>query len=1072
MQARGLGPRETVGRRRELAEIDHALRRAGSAQSTGLVITGSAGLGKSRLLDHLMVAGMDHGFTVRLLRCGDEVDDLDRLWAELVATPTARRRQATRALDDEAVAMDRIMTRRAHELSLLVDALIEQAGDPLVLAIDDIHWASPLLTGLLHQLTHRLRENPMLPLLLAIGARPMPRDTHNARAVADLISFNGCIALDLEPLNAAEEAELIRQDVGVVTPTFIGVVRSASGGNPLRSLAIVGLLGQMGVHTTIEAGDEAGALRLDVTSVGDDPVTTWLAGQPPAVLSVLRIGAVLGGGFDIDDVVRVAAEPELDGQAVAEALDRAAALEVLASDGSRYWFTHHLFQEAADTLTPGPQRRELNRRRAAALLESATADDGRAWLAIGRHLLQAGDGTQPVVDPVVLVRAGRAAMDLGRWFESAQLLRRALSERAEAGLGPGDRASALHLCGVAHFFDHDLKGAVEVLTEAASLAEELGDHDLWGSVLWTRLAAINNLDPEAYRRPTDLAEYLDVVERLDHPAHQARLLHACAETYITAGMLDEGRTIAERASDLASQGADRPTRAMCAYAVGYADLTAGRVRSAFPALREAVRLARGSGDWFVESALVGRLAFAHLGVGDLDRAQDAAEQSMAQAVAHSEHSNQALGGSILATVGVLTGDLRLAVAHLHEARLATERSSYRGADMFLGPVEVLVALYDGDHDGAVEALEHWPALPGVLRRGFERLVSAHRSPASALSSPALPRWRDNQVSIAAMTIDLQATLLMGDRVRLGQLDELVEPLRQEEVSLPPMAPFALGRLLGELDLAVGRPEDAKRLLDRTAERLRACGALTELALTDLARSAVAAELGSPADEVERMRTSGAQLLERIGIAWPSRAPTPLSDGAEPGPTGAADPGEWTVILVTDVVGSTEISARFGDLAYYDLIMAHHELVREACRPHGGHETGDSGDGLYFWFTDTDDALAAALAIQEAVTHHRRAAGPALAVKISLAGGAPIFRGQRPYGLVLNRAFRVADTARPGQVVLDEAVAAAVAPSRIAERFERELRGIGMQTISILHTGNDRSVSEEAMAGSGTDNGEQ
>lgn len=1059
---KGLGPRETVGRRREIEQIEHAVRRTAAGRATAVAITGTAGIGKSRLVDHLLAGAADEGWPTRLLRAGDSIEDLDLLWAELAGGSPDRSDLDHGVIDGSDPAP--LVARRARQLSLLVDALVEQASSPLAVVIDDAHDASPTLIAFIDQLSRRLRQMPSLPLLVGVGARPTPGDSPVGRAIDELITFSGCVHLDVGPLTEAEEADLIRREVGAPTPTYLGVVRRASGGNPLRSRTMVGLLQQMQVPPTLEAGDESASLRVELAEGSDDPVTAWLTGLPTPVQTVLGAGAVLAGGFGPTDISPLLVDADLDRDSVEDGLWAAVDVGCLVSDGSRFWFAHHLYRDAANGLTPGPRRRALHHRRAAVLLESAAPEDGTNWLTIGRHLLTAGDTVGPTIDPTVMVRAGRAALEIGEWFESAQLLRRALSAGAGPGLAPRERASALHLCGLAHFFAHDLGGAVEVLSEMIDLAGELDDHDLLADALRLRLWAVNNLDAEAYRRPPDLTEYLAAVDRLDRPDLQAGVLHACAESLITAGRLAEGREVAERAVQLAKGRSAAPIEAACTYALGYAELTAGRVRTAVPALFDAVRLARRSGDWYVESALTGRLAFAHLGAGDLDRAQNAAERSLEQAGAHNEHSGQALGGSILATVALLAGDARLARAHLADARLATERSSYRGADLFLGPVEVIAALREADTDGASSALDHWPALPGVLRRELEGLISVYRPTSAGPELPPMPRWQENQVAIGALAIDLQAALLAGDRARLGQLDDLVEPLRRGEIMHPPMAPFALDRLLGELDLAMGRPTEGAVLLGRAAERLRAAGATAELALTILAQARAAAELDSSPDGARRLAARAAELLDQVGmVTVRDEAVAFAGAGADARDLVERRGGDWTVILVTDVVGSTEISARYGDVLYHDLIMAHHDLVRAACRSHGGNERGDSGDGLYFWFADTADALDAALAVQRAVAA-RQADGPPLAVKISLAGGEPLFRDGRPYGLVLNRAFRVADTATGGQVVVDEAVAETLAPGLIADRFERELRGIGRQSVSVLNAEGGRILSREAAAG--------
>ena len=131
-------------------------------------------------------------------------------------------------------------------------------------------------------------------------------------------------------------------------------------------------------------------------------------------------------------------------------------------------------------------------------------------------------------------------------------------------------------------------------------------------------------------------------------------------------------------------------------------------------------------------------------------------------------------------------------------------------------------------------------------------------------------------------------------------------------------------------------------------------------------------------------------------------------------------GAWRVVLITDVVSSSRVSAEVGDIAYYELIMRHHEIVRRCIARFGGREFSESGDGLLAWFGSTAAAVAAAFSVLDEL-EVGSFAGPQLHVKIGLAGGEPLFHDGRPYGQVVNRAARVVDLAKGGQVLCDEAV---------------------------------------------------
>ncbi len=154
-------------------------------------------------------------------------------------------------------------------------------------------------------------------------------------------------------------------------------------------------------------------------------------------------------------------------------------------------------------------------------------------------------------------------------------------------------------------------------------------------------------------------------------------------------------------------------------------------------------------------------------------------------------------------------------------------------------------------------------------------------------------------------------------------------------------------------------------------------------------------------------------------------------------------------MATDLVASTSISNTRGDVAYHQMVREHHELVEAAVDRFRGHVFQDTGDGLYAWFDAAANAIAAARAV--VIGFESQPPSPlAPQVKVGLAGGDPFFSDGRPYGLVVNRTARVVDRAEPGDVVVDEPVAAALPPwaTAIDER-QVELKGIGTHRISKL-----------------------
>jgi class 3 adenylate cyclase len=320
-----------------------------------------------------------------------------------------------------------------------------------------------------------------------------------------------------------------------------------------------------------------------------------------------------------------------------------------------------------------------------------------------------------------------------------------------------------------------------------------------------------------------------------------------------------------------------------------------------------------------------------------------------------------------------------------------------------------------------------------------------------------------------MAADTVAALAVGDRRYLEASVEGLERLRDAGLVYSLNHPISIGRLLGDVLTAVGRLADACEAFASTVPRLREGGAYLELAmaLTSWAK-AEARRAGGSGDEARRLAAEAVDLAERLGrgdIAAQAAAVARRTIDRQS--SVASRNGNWRVILLTDVVGSTAVSSQSGDLAYHRLVSDHHELVRSCLDQYGGTEFSETGDGLYAWFDSSEDAVAAAFAIQDEITVRDPTRSP-LAVKIALAGGEPLFHNGRPFGLVLNRAARLVNVAGSGEVVADEAVSESLptdAPRRACGQVH--LRGIGVHRPVVLLSPSIGAVPKTAVSAGGT-----
>ena len=410
-----------VGRAGEIEAVDALLEGLDQGRAGALLLVGEPGIGKTRLLmelagradarRHLVldgtaselernvpfavfvdalaeyVRGLDPAF---LAVMGDDV--LAALTGVLPSVP------GVPAATGVELAHERYLSHLAARL--LLERLATH--QPLVLILDDVHWAD---SGSLELLLALLRRPPAAAVLVAFALRPHRVSGRVATGLERAAREGTLTRLELGPLAPEEARELLPEAADPAS------LYAESGGNPfyLEQLARWPGAGNE-VGSRLLAGDEvpasvAAALAEEIAELGDE------------ARLVLRGAAVAGDPF----------EPEL--AAVAAAVTEEAALtaldELLDSDlvrptdvPRRFRFRHPLVQRAVYELAPGGWRLAAHERCAEAL-----AARGGSLAAQAQHVeLSARQGDPRAV--AVLRAAGESATrgapaTAARWFEGA-----------------------------------------------------------------------------------------------------------------------------------------------------------------------------------------------------------------------------------------------------------------------------------------------------------------------------------------------------------------------------------------------------------------------------------------------------------------------------------------------------------------------------------------------------------------------------------------------------------------------------------------------------------------------------
>ena len=138
--------------------------------------------------------------------------------------------------------------------------------------------------------------------------------------------------------------------------------------------------------------------------------------------------------------------------------------------------------------------------------------------------------------------------------------------------------------------------------------------------------------------------------------------------------------------------------------------------------------------------------------------------------------------------------------------------------------------------------------------------------------------------------------------------------------------------------------------------------------------------------------------------------------------GAESRIDTATVLFTDLVGSTALRSRIGEEAADDLRVKHDTLISDAIVVNRGLVVKHTGDGVMATFSAAVDAVAAAVAIQQAVDgHNRRSADERMEVRVGISVGDVTFDGDDCFGLPVIEAQRLEAAAEGGQILCAEIV---------------------------------------------------
>lgn len=155
---------------------------------------------------------------------------------------------------------------------------------------------------------------------------------------------------------------------------------------------------------------------------------------------------------------------------------------------------------------------------------------------------------------------------------------------------------------------------------------------------------------------------------------------------------------------------------------------------------------------------------------------------------------------------------------------------------------------------------------------------------------------------------------------------------------------------------------------------------------------------------------------------------------------AAIDSAFKAVMFTDIVGSTEMTARLGDLDSVDMVRAHDGVVRQALRDFDGREVKHLGDGIMASFDTVPSSLEAALSIHGEVAKFSQSGDEKMQLRIGIDAGEPIEDSRDLFGATVQLAARLCAAAMPETTLVSKAVSDASGRVATRDGGTRQLKG--------------------------------
>jgi class 3 adenylate cyclase len=974
-----------------------------------VAVSGPTGIGKSRALEWAADEMRRQRGIVGIGRCSPAVPRpygplAHALGALGPGPPEIGRRGATAPFD---AASSFEQTESANVQAMTATVIAAATSQPVLLAVEDLHWSDHDTRASLEQLVYMLATTAAgCRVLVVVTHRPLEPTHPAAETIARLARERAYRGLPLEPLDELELQDLIRR-LTATTPDrrLVRHVHDMSGGNPLVAIAM-----------TDDAVSGAAPTR---AASADDVLTSGLAALSPAASRVALALALIGGRADAN---ALAAACEATAAAVLDAADELERARLVHATGDRWELAYPNIADALLRSSTSRERRGMHGR-IAALLDAPATSVGLVELA--HHLEEAGPGHE---DRLAAVAPGAAeqAFAAGAWAQAGHLYEIALDV---AGDAPRPRAELEERAGLAYFRDFDATRCLDHLARAAELAAAAGDPALAARADIWHLRRRFTAGSASLAHPVDVTAVARIAEGDLPVGLRARAHGLLAEVAFQANDRTRALRHAAAARALAEQAGEPSLAFWVSVSEGLAHIGVLDLRAAGGALARAEAAAQDPGLAFVASAGTTRRAATELLAGDLVAAEAAGLAAGRRAAAAGNWAEHALAHTVAAIAAGTQGRLDDLEDLGEVARISCGRATSTFTPLLLYPAIAWGRALRGDAGGASSALDELDAAGG--RSARYRLAVALLAGDEVRVDGLLAdhEWRDLPQALGAFdagahAAELELAIHAGDTARVRAARDPFEPLDARGVAFTLEWPCLVPRLRAEAAASLGEVDAALSLADRAARIASDRGARVEQARLAVlrARLLLARRDDASVRAAVGLIDDASTAFDAMGMLRHARHAERLVD-LPPPVAAAARSLRPRSILFTDIVDSTAWNARLGDDGWIVVLADHNRRSRAAVRRHHGVVVKTTGDGVCAWFGAAAEAVDCAQALQRDFEEFRSShPDTAIRIRCGVALGDVVDFDGDIAGIAVTEAARICAVAGGDQIAVSATVA--------------------------------------------------